>query len=51
MGSGFWKPSDKKKKSSISKINGMTKVTPAMIAYAIAQVCFCLVNCSPLNSV
>jgi hypothetical protein len=38
MGNGFWEPGDKKKKSPVSKINGMTQVTPATIAYAIAQV-------------
>lgn len=42
MGNGSWKPSDKKRKGPISKINGMTQVTPATIAYAVAQVCFTL---------
>lgn len=51
MGNGFWKPGDRKTKSSVSKINGMTQVTPVTIAYAIAQVCIRLVDCSPLNSV
>lgn len=40
MGSGFWKFGDPNKKSSISKIYGMTEVTPATIAYAVVQVCF-----------
>jgi hypothetical protein len=43
MGSGFWEPTDKKKKAPVSKINGMTQVTPATIAYAVAQVRFILV--------
>lgn len=51
MGNGFWKSSDKNRKSSVSKINGMTEVTPVTIAYAVAQVCFHLVNCSPLNPI
>lgn len=39
MGNGFWEPTDKKKKTSVGKLNGMTEVTPPTIAYAIAQVC------------
>ena len=51
MGNGFWTPQDSKTKASVGKINGMNQVTPVTIAYAIAQVCFHLVNCSQLNSV
>ena len=43
MGSGFWEARDKKKKSPVSKINGMTQVTPATIAYAMAQVRYIVV--------
>ena len=42
MGNGFWSPSERKKKSAVGKINGLTQVTPATIAYAVAQVCFTL---------
>jgi len=38
MGNGFWTVTDRKKKSAVGKINGMTRVTPATIAYAVAQV-------------
>lgn len=38
MGNGFWSSTEKKKKSPVGKINGLTQVTPATIAYAIAQV-------------
>ena len=40
MGNGFWSPSERKKKSAVGKINGLSQVTPATIAYAVAQVCF-----------
>lgn len=40
MGNGFWTPSERKKKSAVGKINGLTQVTPATIAYAVAQVYF-----------
>ena len=40
MGNGFWTALDKKKKSAISKINGLMQVTPSTIAYAVAQVLF-----------
>lgn len=40
MGNGFWSPSERKKKSAVGKINGLAQVTPATIAYAVAQVCF-----------
>ena len=40
MGNGFWLPSDKKKKSAVGKINGLTRVTPSILAYAVAQVLF-----------
>jgi hypothetical protein len=40
MGNGFWLPSERKKKSAVGKINGLTQVTPATIAYAVAQVHF-----------
>jgi hypothetical protein len=40
MGNGFWSLSNKKKKSPVGKINGLTQVTPATIAYAVAQVDF-----------
>jgi hypothetical protein len=43
IGSGFWEPTDKKKKAPVSKINGMTQMTPATIAYAVAQVRLILV--------
>ena len=39
MGNGFWSPSERKKKSALGKINGLSQVTPATIAYAVAQVC------------
>ena len=42
MGNGFWLPSERKKKSAVGKINGLTQVTPSTIAYAVAQVCFYL---------
>ena len=54
MGNGFWKPSDGKKRPSVSGVNRMVEVIPVTIAYAIAQVCFHLItlmNHSPLNSV
>ena len=40
MSNGFWSPSERKKKSGVGKINGLTEVTPATIAYAVAQVYF-----------
>jgi hypothetical protein len=38
MGNGFSEATDKKKKSAISKINGLAQVTPSTIVYAMAQV-------------
>jgi hypothetical protein len=40
MGNGFWSPLEKKKKAAVGKINGLTQVTPATIAYAVTQVRF-----------
>ena len=40
MGNGFWSPLERKRKSPVGKINGLTQVTPSTIAYAVAQVCF-----------
>jgi hypothetical protein len=51
MGNGSWKPSDKNRKGPVSRINGMTQVTPPTIAYAVAQVCFHIVNCFSLNAI
>ena len=31
---------ERKKKSAVGKINGLTQVTPSTLAYTIAQVCF-----------
>ena len=38
MGNGFWSASERKKKAAVGKINGLTQVTPATIAYAVTQV-------------
>ena len=38
MGNGFWNPTDKRKRSAVGKINGLTQVTTSTIAYVIAQV-------------
>ena len=40
MGNGFWSPLERKRKSPVNKINGLTQVTPSTTAYAVAQVCF-----------
>ena len=40
MGNGFYSPLERKKKSAVGKINGLTQVTPSTLAYTIAQVCF-----------
>ena len=40
MGNGFWSASERKKKAAVGKINGLSQVTPATIAYAVTQVCF-----------
>jgi hypothetical protein len=45
MGNGFWEPTDKKKKSAVGRINGLMQVTPATIAYAVAQVQFSVLFC------
>jgi len=38
MGNGFWKPTDKRKKSLVGKLNEMMEVTPTTIAYTVSQV-------------
>lgn len=45
MGNGFWSPLQKKKKAAVGKINGLTQVTPATIAYAVTQARFALSSC------
>lgn len=45
MDNGFWLPLQKKKKAAVGKINGLTQVTPAMIAYAVTQARFALSSC------
>ncbi|KAH9984331.1 hypothetical protein BJV77DRAFT_966229 [Russula vinacea] len=44
MGNGFWMATDKKKKAGISKINGLTHITPSTIAYAVTQAHFALLS-------
>jgi hypothetical protein len=46
MGNGFWSMSRRKKKSAVGKINGLTQVTPATLAYAVAQVRCILLSCT-----
>jgi hypothetical protein len=38
MGNRFWTPLDKRRKSAVGKINGLTQVMPETIAYAVVQV-------------
>ena len=40
IGNGFWLLLERKKKLAVGKINGLFQVTPATIAYAVAQVHF-----------